>query len=62
MRAIVHDSFSPVDELLDDLHPGVELVESQDVLLSEETQSRALSKVLHKNKHRLKYINQKFVS
>lgn len=42
------DTFSPVDELLDDLHPSIQLVESQDVLLSEETQSRALSKILPK--------------
>lgn len=43
----------PVDKLLDDFHPSIQLVECQDVLLSEETQSRALSKILpetHKNK------------
>lgn len=39
-------SFLPVDKLLDDFHPGIQLVERQDVLLSKETQSRALSKIL----------------
>lgn len=39
--------FPPVDKLLDHFHPSVELVESQDVLLSEETQPRAFPKVLH---------------
>lgn len=36
----------PVDELLHHLHPGVELVQSQDVLLREETQTRTLPEVL----------------
>ena len=38
--------FSPMNKLLHHLHPGVELVQSQDVLLSEETQPRALPEVL----------------
>jgi len=42
----VREGVSPVDKLLDDLHPSIQLVESQDVLLSEETKSRALSKIL----------------
>lgn len=43
---VPHTGFPPVDELLDHFHAGVELVESQDVLLSEETQPRAFPKVL----------------
>lgn len=35
-------------KLFHNLHPGVQLIECQDVLLSEETQSRALPKVLPK--------------
>lgn len=41
-----HYSLWPVDKLLDDLHPSVELVQSQDVLLSEQTQPRTLPKIL----------------
>lgn len=48
----VHDIFSPVDELVDYLHPRIELVQSQDVLLREETQSRALSKILPRYKQK----------
>lgn len=39
-------NFSPVDKLLDDFHASIQLVECQDVLLSKESQSRALSKIL----------------
>lgn len=35
-----------MDELLDDLHASIQLVEGQDVLLGEETQSGTLSKIL----------------
>lgn len=37
---------SPVNKLLDHLHSTVELIKSQDVLLSEETQTRALPEIL----------------
>lgn len=39
-------TFLPVDKLLDDFHPSIQLIECQNVLLSKETQSRALSKIL----------------
>lgn len=43
---IYSSTCSPVNKLLDHLHPTVELIKSQDVLLSEETQTRALPKIL----------------
>lgn len=40
----------PVDKLLDNLHPSVQLVQSQNVLLSEEAQPRTLPEVLPEGK------------
>lgn len=38
----------PLNELLHHLHPRVELVQGEDVLLSEQPQSRALAEVLQR--------------
>lgn len=42
-------SFLPMDKLLDNFHPSIQLIKRQDVLVSEESQSRAFSKILANN-------------
>lgn len=46
--------FLPVDKLLYNFHPSIQLIEGQDVLLSEETQARAFSKILQKKQNEQK--------
>lgn len=57
---IYSSTCSPVNKLLDHLHSTVELIKSQDVLLSEETQTRALPEILSATaKSRVRNISSK---